>query len=226
MLLERRIYTLQPGKRHAFMQAQIDRGFELIAPIAQRLVGYFVDERDDGDRIVHLYRFDDFADWQQRLHGLYGVPALSPYFASVRAVMQRQENDFFFPAPNKALTPHWGNGNDWLPAQGALFTPQDVETLRIVQDTLYLRPGKTPAFFASVAEHSQSTTGLLGWFISVTGRLHRAVRYWVHEPTLEPRAPSAKELALHMPELVADHESTLLSPVLEIPPMSPMLFTT
>ncbi len=54
MLIEHRAYTLRPGNLDAFMQAQLDRGFELVGAIMERLIGYFVVRSGPEDQIVHL----------------------------------------------------------------------------------------------------------------------------------------------------------------------------
>lgn len=224
MLIERRIYTLKPGMRDAFMQAQIDRGFQLIAPIVQRLIGYFIDTRPDGDRIVHLYRFDSLSDWQQRLHGLYGVQALSPYFTAVRAVMRRQDNDFFFPAPRVELTPRWGNGNDWLPEHGPFMDESSANQVRLIQETGYLLPGKAPIFFDRIAAAGDRAGDLLGWMLSISGRQHRAVRYRLEAPNIAASGLPFEALRPQVADLVAEYDSATLQPVLDIRAMSPMFF--
>ena len=112
MLIEKRVYTLRPGLTDAFMKAQVDRGWEPVHPILDKLIGYFSSAGGPRDEITHLYRFDSYDDWVKRLHGLYTVPGLAPYFAAVRPLMLAQVNEFIAPAPFAALTPLWGNGKD------------------------------------------------------------------------------------------------------------------
>lgn len=123
MLFEQRCYTLKPGTTTAFWQAQVERGFELVEPIQQRLVGYFSNVSGPVDQVTHLYRYDSFDDWENRLHGLYAVSALQPYFRSVRALMTAQQNQFFAVAPVAQLNPLWGQGRDWIPEQRAPILP-------------------------------------------------------------------------------------------------------
>jgi hypothetical protein len=99
MLIERRCYTLKAGGLGAFWRAQDDRGYESVRPILDRLIGYFSAVSGPVDQVVHLYRYDSFEDWQTRLHGLYAVSSLEPYFKTVRALMSTQENAFLKPAP-------------------------------------------------------------------------------------------------------------------------------
>ena len=53
MLFEQRCYTLKPGATTAFWQAQVDRGFELVKPIGDRLIGYFSTLSGSADQVTH-----------------------------------------------------------------------------------------------------------------------------------------------------------------------------
>ena len=68
------------------------------------------------DQIVSLYRYDDFADWETRLMGLYGKPELLPYFKAVRPLIVTQKSSFLRPSPLDGLTPYWGTDTNWRPA--------------------------------------------------------------------------------------------------------------
>ncbi|TBR20784.1 MAG: NIPSNAP family protein, partial [Reyranella sp.] len=115
MLIERRAYTMRPGRMDEFIDAQLERGFgPPIRQILDRLIAYFRTVSGPTDEVVHLWRFDSFEDWTSRLHSLYGRPELEPYFKTVRSLMVAQQNTFLVPAPLPALTPYWGNGQDWL----------------------------------------------------------------------------------------------------------------
>lgn len=226
MIFEHRTYSLAPGTTAAFMKAQTDRGFESIRPIAERLIGYFVDPRDSGDRIVHLYRYNDFEDWQQRLHGLYGVIELEPYFKTVRSMMMRQDNFFMSPAAFGALTPIWGNGNDWHPGESSPLHNKLSASAVVLEKTFFLKPGKTGLFFQerSAPQACQQSQGQsLGWFISITGRLHRVVRYTLFD-TIDVCRGAMNSLSSNFnADLIAEEESRVLFPVMDIPQMSPLL---
>ncbi|CAG9167562.1 hypothetical protein LMG23992_00840 [Cupriavidus laharis] len=198
MLFEQRIYTLVPGALDAFWQAQQDRGFELVQPILDRLVGYFSAESGPGDQVVHLYRYDSYDDWVKRLHGLYGVAALEPYFTRVRSLMLAQENKFLALAPLPELAPCWSGGNDWHPADGPIFplAQGEAAAMRDVvldETTTVLRPGSLPAYWQAYREHGlhcrvESAGGLLGCFVSLVGRQHQVVHYRWHPDFAEREA--------------------------------------
>lgn len=186
MLIERRRYTLKPDGLPAFWQAQEVRGYDTVRPILERLIGYFSALAGSGDEVVHLYRYDSFEDWKHRLHGLYGVEGLKPYFEKVRALMTAQENAFLAPAPVEAASPHWNGERDWLPSHGPLFDVGAGTGTQVVEEcTWVLRPGTVPAYWAAWQTHAQpaldAAAGMqLGTFVSLVGQQHEIVSYRVH----------------------------------------------
>lgn len=186
MLIERRCYTLKPGGLAAFWRAQEERGYATVQPILERLIGYFSACSGATDQVVHLYRYDSFDDWKHRLHGLYGVSALEPYFKTVRALMLAQENRFLSPAPLEALSPHWGAGRDWLPEHGPLFDGGTGSAPLVEESTRILLPGTLPAYWAAWRAHGLGAVeahaaSRLGGFVSLVGQQHQVVDYRVHD---------------------------------------------
>lgn len=176
-MFEQRIYTLTSETAARFWELQHERGFELVRPIMERLMGYFSTRIDDRDVIVHWWRFDGYEDWHKRLHGLYRVEALTPYFTKVRALLSTQENKFLTQAPIDALNPIWGTTSDWLPGDAPLDTGVEAGALCVEMEVVQLRPGGLPAYWQ--AWHSDglhagplATLGLIGVFHSLVGRLH------------------------------------------------------
>lgn len=191
MLFEQRCYTLKPGALDAFWQAQVDRGFELVEPMQQRLVGYFVNLTGAVDQVTHLYRYDSYGDWQQRLHGLYAVAALEPYFRTARSLMTAQENQFFALAPVPELSALWGGDRDWVPEQPApLLSGAGPDSLVEARSTVLL-PGAMPGYWqawrALLGEGGAPEAGpCLVTLVSLVGRLHRVLSYR-HFPDMQAR---------------------------------------
>lgn len=182
MLFEQRCYTLKPGTTTAFWQTQVERGFELAEPIQQRLVGFFSNVSGPVDQVTHLYRYDSFDDWKNRLHGLYAVSALQPYFRSVRALMTAQRNQFFAVAPVAELNPLWGPGRDWVPEQRAPRLPGAAPGSLVEEHSTFLLPGTIDAFWQAwremlVEPDLVDAASLIGTFVSLTGRLHQVLVY-------------------------------------------------
>ncbi len=236
MLIERRCYTLKVGKLGAFWRAQEDRGYELVRPMLERLIGYFSAVSGPADQVVHLYRYDSFDDWQSRLHGLYTVPELEPYFKTVRALMTAQENAFLKPAPLEALSPIWGGESDWLPSDGPLFEGANATQVIVEESTHLLLPGTLPAYWtawseAGVGAMQADAASQLGSFVAVVGQQHEVRHYRVHA-SFEARQSDAAALTSEAGwkrflDAIAPHcvrsEQKLLRPA-PMPSLSP-LFT-
>lgn len=188
MLIEHRVYTLAPGAEASFWNAQSERGEHGLRPILERLIGTYAARSGATDQIVSLYRYDSFEDWQTRLFGLYRQAALQPYFRAVRPLIRSQESRFLAPAPLPALTPHWGNGQDWLPAHGPVFAlPRTGNAMGEL--TLTFAAGGVPACWEGMARHALRDdavvmTGLCAGFSSIAGALNQVLLYW-HYPDLE-----------------------------------------
>lgn len=234
MLIEKRTYTLRPGCTPAFWRTQEARGFSLVRPILERLIGYFWMQDGPREQIVHLYRFDSYEDWVARLHGLYTVPELMPYFAAVRPLMLAQENEFLASAPLRELTPHWGNGND-RPVTDVLPPDLARDGGALVEQTItQLLPGKLPAYWQAWREHGlqagpTATGQLLGTFYTQVGAQHRVTSWRWHRNRPQRDAhrlalqasPAWRQFQAATSELVAGYETSLLTPA-PFAPMSPL----
>ncbi len=234
MLIEQRVYTLRPGNLDAFMQAQLDRGFELVRAIMERLIGYFTVSFGPQDQVVHLWRWNGYDEWAERMLGLGQIPKLQPYLGAVRPLMLAQENKFLQPAPIAELTPLWGNGNDWLPHQGPRLVTHAPQAVLVDEWTVDLLPGSLPIYWQAYREHALvaadlAAKHLMACFFTVVGRFHQVLHYrWyadlatrsAHNDALR-RDPHWREfLAAIDPRIVAS-TSKLLVPA-SIPQMSPL----
>lgn len=183
MLIEHRTYSLRLGAVRAFWEAQKARGDSGLTPILERLLATFSTMSGDLDQIVSLYRYDDFSDWETRLMGLYGRPELLPYFQAVRPLIASQESKFMRPSPIAELTPHWGNGKDWLPKDGGLLDQAWLAGNAIFEETtLSFSAGGVPACWAALKQngldgHALMQASLLGVFNSIAGQLNQVVIY-------------------------------------------------
>ena len=177
MLFEQRMYTLASESADRFWELQYERGFELVRPIMERLVGYFSTRIGSNDVIVHWWRYDSFEDWRQRLHGLYEVDGLLPYFKKVRAILSAQENKFLTHAPLNQLNPIWSPTSDWLPGQSSLKLGQLTTDCCLDMEVKQLCPGGLPSYWAAwQAIHPDllrtTQQRLVGCFHTWVGPLH------------------------------------------------------
>ena len=236
MIFERRRYTVRAGMHNEFIRLQHVRGFDgAIGAIMSRLIGYFSTDSDASEEFVHLYRYDDFADWLTRLHGLYEVPELQAYFLAVRPILLRQESDFFLPAPIDELIPLWSRDNDWLPGAGGLnWDLRETPDLIVEETTISLIPGGLTRYWAAMDEFgstmlSSPRRDMLATWHSMTGRLHVVVSYVVYRSMADRDAlrTAAREndatIAFDnaVRDIVIGHDTTILRPV-HVSAMSPM----
>ena len=182
MLIEHRAYTLKAGCMESFWQAQRDRGYELVKPILDRLIGYFSTMSEPKNQVIHLYRYDSYDDWLKRLQGLYGIAALEPYFKTARTLIVAQENRFLVPAPVVELTPLLGNGNDWLPGDRQYANLASEPALLVEESVTTLLPGALPAYWQAYRDYGllagdAATDHLLGCFVSFVGKQHQVIHY-------------------------------------------------
>ena len=121
MLFERRAYTLRPGSEQTYWELQ--RQWNKPAsfrPLLERNLGYFAMTAGDGERIVHLYRWDSYDDAKQRL-GAIVTPERMEYFVTARSFLLRQENSYLDHAPVAELSPLWNDKRDWLPKSARVY---------------------------------------------------------------------------------------------------------
>ena len=236
MIFERRRYTTRAGMHDEFIHLQRDRGFDgAISTIMARLIGYFTTVSGASEQFVHLYRYDDLADWVTRLHGLYDVPELEPYFLAVRPILSRQESEFFLPAPIDDLIPLWSGENDWLPgAGGHNWDLRESPDLIVEESTITLVPGGLPRYWAAMGEFGSATPSpprreILATWQAMTGRLHVVVSYAVYRSMADRDAfraaargnDATKAFDDAVRDAVVAHETAFLRPV-RVSEMSPM----
>lgn len=190
MLFEQRIYTLESESADRFWALQHERGFDLVRPIMERLMGYFSTRMHDRDVIVHWWRFDSYEDWHRRLHGLYQVEDLEGYFKKVRALLFTQENKFLSHSPVQDLNPIWSSSSDWLPGHSTLSDGAKNRDICIEMEVIQLRPGSLPLYWRAWQDEGLraspvATKRLIGIFYNLVGQLHEVTVMRWHESQRE-----------------------------------------
>src|SRR6478609_577974 len=98
MIVEDRIYTLQPGTAGAYLKAYEEEGLAIQKPILERLVGYYQTEFGTLNQVIHMWAYEDLADRTARRAKLGASPAWQGYVAKVRPYIVKQENKLLLPA--------------------------------------------------------------------------------------------------------------------------------
>ena len=185
MLFESRTYTFRPGTLKKFWEAQLTRGLDHASrPIMARVIGYFSTISGDHDQVTHLWRFDDFDDWRDRL--FFKHPKADPYYKIVRQLMLRQENSFLMPAPIEELNPLWGKGLDWLPGSAPIGDMISNPQIIIEEIKFQFAPGTLDLFWQSLKNQSLISNthfikGVFGCFSTLVGQQHEVVMYRWHK---------------------------------------------
>jgi hypothetical protein len=185
MLFESRTYTFLPGTLNTFWNAQVTRGLDPTSrPIMARVIGYFYTVTGDQDQITHLWRFDDFDDWRDRL--FFKHPDAEPYYKIVRPLMLKQDNSFLLPSPLDELNPLWKKGRDWLPGDSTLVDITSCPSLLVEELKFQLFPGCLNSFWQAFTNNSLLNESLFrerlfACFYTLVGQQHEVVIYRWHE---------------------------------------------
>lgn len=98
MIIEQRTYELKPGSLHEFLKAYEAEGLAIQSEALGKLVGYFVSEVGDLNRIVQLWGFDSFEDRIQRRFALSSDPQWRAFLGKVVSMVASQRNEILMPA--------------------------------------------------------------------------------------------------------------------------------
>jgi hypothetical protein len=185
MIFERRAYTLRPGCEDTFWQLQRKWNTpRTYRPMLERNLGYFGMAAGPAERIVHLYRWDDYEDGKRRIAAIT-TPERAEYFVAARELMLAQETALLDRAPIAELNPLWGGDRDWLPGGPIFDGGSDPSMLAVSERVLDFLPGGLAAYWEGYRKLDAETMqlvrrGLIGVFFVTTGPLHRAILYHWH----------------------------------------------
>ena len=98
MIVEERIYTLQPGTAPEYLRLYEAEGFAIQEPILGHLVGYFSTELGPLNQVVHLWAYESFEERTARRARLTADEGWKAYIAKVRPFVLSQENKILIPA--------------------------------------------------------------------------------------------------------------------------------
>ena len=98
MIVEERIYTLQPGTVQSFMSIVEKDGFEVQKEILGRPAGYFVTEIGPQNQIVHLWAYRDMEERRERRARLVADPRWQAVRPKLTSLIVSQENKLLLPA--------------------------------------------------------------------------------------------------------------------------------
>lgn len=91
MIVEKRTYTLQPGKMAEFLAIYEAEGLAIHTKYLD-MVGYFVSDIGPQNQVVTLWKFESMADREERRAKLYADPAWLAVLAKTVPMVQAAEN--------------------------------------------------------------------------------------------------------------------------------------
>lgn len=98
MIVEERIYTLQPGKAAEYLRAYEAEGLAIQRPILGRMIGFFSTDIGPLNQVIHLWAYEDYEDRARRRKALYESADWVAYVAKVRPMLISQESKILIPA--------------------------------------------------------------------------------------------------------------------------------
>jgi len=98
MIVEQRIYELKPGALHEFLQAYEAEGLPIQSQALGRLLGYFVSEVGELNRVVQLWGFESYEDRAKRRAKLSATPEWRAFLGKVVSLVISQRNELLMPA--------------------------------------------------------------------------------------------------------------------------------
>ena len=99
MVVEERIYTLQPATANAYLKAYEAEGMAIQKRILGRMVGYYQTEFGELNQVIHLWAYEDLNERAARRAALFADEGWLAYVAKVRPYILKQENKLLVPAP-------------------------------------------------------------------------------------------------------------------------------
>lgn len=98
MIIEQRIYTLKPGTMHQFLALYEAEGLEIQRSALGKLLGYFVSETGELNRVIQLWGFDTYEDRTARRRALSGNDAWRGFLGKAGAFVTKQHSELLTPA--------------------------------------------------------------------------------------------------------------------------------
>ena len=98
MIIEQRVYELKPGTAPEFLRAYEAEGLILQAEALGGLLGYFVSEVGELNRVVQLWGFDSFEDRAKRRAALSARPEWRAFLGKTVSMVVSQRNELMTPA--------------------------------------------------------------------------------------------------------------------------------
>ncbi len=91
MIVEERIYTVQPGKANVWLEHYEKTGWPVQQKHLGRCIGFFITEIGELNQIVHLWQYDDLAHRERARAEMMKDPDWAVFVAGNPPVIIKQE---------------------------------------------------------------------------------------------------------------------------------------
>lgn len=98
MIVEERIYTLQPGTSATYVAAYEAEGMPIQKRILGRMVGYYTTEFGPLNQVIHMWAYETLAERAERRAALFQDQGWLDYLKKVRPFIVSQESKLLLPA--------------------------------------------------------------------------------------------------------------------------------
>ena len=103
MIVEERIYTMQPGRVQEWLAFYGERGLAVQNRLLGRLIGFFTSEIGTLNQVVHIWAYDSLAHREQCRAALAADPDWKAYQRDAPKVIVTMENRILVPVPFSPL---------------------------------------------------------------------------------------------------------------------------
>jgi hypothetical protein len=97
VIVDERTYTCHPGKLGAFLKIYETLGKPIQWPILGEPIGFFTSEVGELQQVVHMWRYDSFADREIRRAALAATPEWGTYLAEALPLLATMRNRILTP---------------------------------------------------------------------------------------------------------------------------------
>ena len=98
MIVEERIYTLQPMSAGGFLTLVDEEGFAVQSEHLGKPLGYFTTEFGPQNQVVHLWAYKDMQERAERRAALAADPRWQAFRPKLKPFLVSQENKLLIPA--------------------------------------------------------------------------------------------------------------------------------
>lgn len=99
MIIDERTYTLHPGKVPEYVALYDREGNAIQFGHLGEPVGWFWTDVGTLNQIVHMWRYENYADREKRRAAMMGDPDWKAFLAKVTPLIVTMENRILVPAP-------------------------------------------------------------------------------------------------------------------------------